>query len=92
MKTFKLWSFLLGCSITMLLWYVVDTNRKEPTEPQREDRFIDIVKSIEDERVGRDENIFFIESNIGNFHQLDSHQACSIESAGKLHMSHHELI
>jgi lactosylceramide 4-alpha-galactosyltransferase len=88
MRTSKIWSFLLGCSFTTLVWYVVETSIRLPSveviEVQREDRFFSIRENVESESMESDENIFFIETRIGNFHNLDSRQACSIESAGEV--------
>jgi hypothetical protein len=85
MKSFKIYSFLLGCSFTLFLWLIVDSNQTTNVEiqPNDEERFELITENIIDEEIQGEENIFFIESHLHVFHELDSHQACSIESAGK---------
>lgn len=85
MKTVRLYPFLLGGTCVFLLFVVFDFKFSSPDcDTQEQDiSFITIEENIETEGVEGDDNIFFIETHTTNFHKLDSHQACSIESAGK---------
>lgn len=88
MKSFKLFSFLLGCFLTLVLWLLVDFSQQDTVQLSTVDEGVAlhmlISENINDEDIDSDQNIFFIESKKSVFHQLDPHQACSIEAAGKL--------
>lgn len=87
MKYVNLWSFLLGVSFTLSVWLLVKINTEDDDvvadwSPQV-DRFIAIKENIQDENVIGENSIFFIETHSNGVRNLDSHQACSIESAGE---------
>lgn len=83
MRSLKFVPFLLGATFVLLVWTIVDLNKPTcESFPEQNVSFIMIADNIEDETIEGDDNIFFIESHSTNFHQLDSHQACSVESAG----------
>lgn len=54
---------------------------QQPT-PIEEEKHLLIDDNIDATDVETNENIFFMKSRHSVFHKLDSHQACSIESAG----------
>lgn len=83
MRSLKFVSFLLGATFVLLVWTIVDLNKPAcESFPEQNVSFIMISDNIEDETIEGNDNIFFIESHLTNFHKLDSHQACSVESAG----------
>lgn len=86
MKYVNFWSFLLGVSFTLSVWLIVIINTEAdsviPNIPQKEDRQL-IRENIQDEMIIGEKSIFFIETNSNGVRNLDSHQACSIESAGE---------
>lgn len=86
MRTVKLFSFLLGCTFVSVLFIVFELNFSSLIcdLPEQNVSFITIEDNIEDAKIEGIDNIFFIEAHTTNFHKLDSHQACSIESAGNV--------
>lgn len=85
MRSLKFVSFLLGATFVLLVWTIVDQNKPAcESFSEQNVSFIMIADNIEDEAIEGDENIFFIDSQSTNFHNLDSHQACSVESAGSV--------
>lgn len=90
MKYVNLWSFLLGVSFTLSVWLIVNINTKVDDvvvewSPRRE-QFVLINENIQDENVIGGKSIYFIETHNNGVRNLDSHQACSIESAGESHI------
>ena len=85
MKSIKILIFLLVCAIVLVLWSLlwiyspvceILANRKI------EKSFVVIGTRIEGGEIEGEENVFFIETSTTDFHEIDSRQACSIESAG----------
>lgn len=81
MRAFKLVAFLCAYSVAMILWYKFRVNK---LDTGFDGSFIMIDESIKDSNITDDRSVFFVETHTTYFHEIDSHQACSIESAGGL--------
>lgn len=80
MKAGKFLTILFVCCCILLMWYAVDSEVEEiPVRPS----FIAIDESIDSANINNDNGVFFIETRMAKMHSIDSHQACSIESAGE---------
>lgn len=86
MKSRKIYLLLFSSSCLLLLFYTIklDLHVQEVKNSYLNGGYILIVENIDNARIDSDENIFFIESQEAQTHTIDSHQACSIESAGEI--------
>lgn len=73
-------SILFGSCI-LLVCYII--NLKTIKGIDLHPSFVVIDESIDSENIYNDNSVYFIETNSGREHSIDSHQACSIESAGE---------
>lgn len=84
MKIHKFAPILFGCTCILLIWYAVHTEVEEiPIAVVRPSFIVVIDEYIDSANIENDDSIFFIETRLEREHSIDSHQACSIESAGE---------
>ena len=89
MKPLRFLFFLLGCSFVLVLWsvtsiYEISFDFLIYDKVKNKNIFEVINTEMEGDEIEGGENVFFVETHSTNDHDIDSRQACSIESAGRI--------